>query len=151
MRIVRLVATLSLLSTTVHAQDEASIAAELRELRKAVEQQGKQIEALTEQVNKLAAGGGARAASASSSSGEARPAAANEEFSTEGAPKAGAVPRHVVIKGETLTSIAKHYNVPLSELMKANKGLDERKLQIGQSILLPATPAPKPSESTPNQ
>jgi LysM repeat protein len=83
---------------------------------------------------------------------EGAPAGAKEEFSVTNAPKAEpSQPRHVVVKGETLTSIAKHYSVPLSELMKANKGLDERKLQIGQSILLPATPAPKPSDPKPNQ
>ena len=59
-------------------------------------------------------------------------------------------PRHVVVKGETLTSIAKHYNIPLAELLKANKDVNERKLQIGQTIsipLQPGAPAAKPAET----
>ena len=60
-------------------------------------------------------------------------------------------PRHVVVKGETLTSIAKHYNIPLAELHKANKDVNERKLQIGQTISIPLAPAPKPAEPAPEK
>lgn len=153
MRIARLIATLSFLAATAPAQDAADLTNEVREMRKLLEQQSRQIEILTQQVSKLieakpAMNGAAAAGAAPSAS------AGQEEFSTENAPKADpAHPRHVVVKGETLTSIAKHYNVPLAELMKANKGLDERKLQIGQSISLPpppqATAAPT-SETKPN-
>jgi LysM repeat protein len=48
-----------------------------------------------------------------------------------------------------LTSIAKHYNIALPDLLKANKGIDERKLQIGQTINLPPntqTKTPEPAE-----
>jgi LysM repeat protein len=45
--------------------------------------------------------------------------------------------QHTVAKGETLTSIAKHYNVSIAELHKANKVVDERKLQIGQVLQIP--------------
>jgi LysM repeat protein len=152
MRIARLIATLSLLAVAAPAQDAAALANEIVELRKTVELQSKQIEALTQQVSKLTEGkSAAEPASATTQAPAAAPG--KEEFSTENAPKAEpAQPRHVVVKGETLTSIAKHYNVPLAEVMKANKGLDERKLQIGQSIILPATPAPaKPSDTKPTQ
>ena len=85
------------------------------------------------------------------------PKPANAEPPTE-APKAEAVPnaeavakpdtaaglKHVVVKGETLTSIAKHYNIAIAELKNANKIGDERKLQIGQIL---SVPTPKPSES----
>jgi LysM repeat protein len=49
--------------------------------------------------------------------------------------------QHTVAKGETLTSIAKHYNVSIAELHKANKVVDERKLQIGQVLQIPTKPA----------
>lgn len=149
-RLLRLASLLGLLTIAAPAQDAAP-SDELRELRKAVELQAKQIEALTQQVAKLAAAiEGKAAAPAPAPAADTEPAPAKEEFSTSTAPKAEpAQPHHVVLKGETLTSIAKQYNVPLAELIKANKGINERKIQIGQSILLP-TPQTPPAEPKPN-
>jgi LysM repeat protein len=59
-------------------------------------------------------------------------------------------PVHIVTKGETLTAIARHYKVTVIELMKVNKIVDARKLQIGQILALPPnakisqSPAPTP-------
>lgn len=147
-RFARIAALAGFLTAVAPAQDTPSASDELRELRKAVEQQAKQIEALTQQVAKLAAALEGKPAAADSAA-----APAKEEFSTTGAPKAElAQPHHIVVKGETLTSIAKLYNVPLAELLKANQGINERKIQIGQIILLPTspTPPPPPSEPKPN-
>jgi LysM repeat protein len=129
---------------------------ELRDLRAMVERQSKQIDALTEQIAKLrialekageiplAADPVAPAAAAAAPAALATPAPA-AEFSTD-VPKAEPADgkRHVVIKGETLTSIAKHYTIPLPELKKANKDVDERKLQIGQTLTIPT---PKGAEA----
>ena len=57
---------------------------------------------------------------------------------------------HVVARGETLTSIAKMHNVTVSELQKHNHIENDRKLQIGQTIMIPspntaASPAPSAS------
>lgn len=60
---------------------------------------------------------------------------------------------HVVARGETLTSIAKQYKVGVEELQKFNHIEDGRKLQAGQTIMIPpaagssptASPAPSPS------
>jgi LysM repeat protein len=158
-RFTRFAAILGLAAATATAQDAPNPAEELAQLRKAVELQARQIQALTEQVAKLAASlENKTAAAPAADAPDAAPAPApggKEEFNTADAPKAEpAQPRHIVVKGETLTSIAKHYNVPLADLMKANKGLNERKIQIGQSILLPsATPSPStpaPTEPKPN-
>lgn len=156
-RPLRIAALLGLTALAAPAQDAASPAEELSALRKAVEQQAKQIEALTHQVAKLAAAlEGKSAPTGTTASTEATSAPNPEEFSTTNVPKAEpAQPHHIVVKGETLTSIAKQYNVPLAELLKANKGINERKIQIGQSILLPSTPStpttPAPaSETKPN-
>ena len=47
---------------------------------------------------------------------------------------------HVVVKGETLTSIAKTYSISVKALMEAN-GLTKPDLKIGQKLLVPkATP-----------
>lgn len=55
---------------------------------------------------------------------------------------------HAVTKGETLTSIARKHKVSVTELLNANKITDERKLQIGQTLVLPqqTTETPKPTE-----
>jgi LysM repeat protein len=61
-------------------------------------------------------------------------------------------PVHIVTKGETLTAIARHYKVTVPQLLKVNKIADVRKLQIGQTLILPPgaktpespTPAPQP-------
>jgi len=49
---------------------------------------------------------------------------------------------HTVARGETLTSIAKMYKVTIDELQKANNIEDGRKLQAGQTIVIPTAPAP---------
>ncbi|MEQ1860141.1 MAG: LysM peptidoglycan-binding domain-containing protein [Chthoniobacteraceae bacterium] len=144
LRLVRLAAISGLLTATSFAQNAANTGDELRELRKALEEQSKRIDALTEQVARLAAAIQGKPASTA----EAAPG--KEEFNAPAAAKAEpGQPHHIVVKGETLTSIAKHYSLPLAELMRANKGLDERKLQIGQTVLLP-TPQPPASTPKPN-
>ena len=57
---------------------------------------------------------------------------------------------HVVAKGETLTSIAKMHKVSVEELQKFNHIENDRKLQIGQTIMIPPTassPGASPSPS----
>jgi LysM repeat protein len=136
------------------AQDTAGWITELRELRKAVELQSKQIEVLNQQVAKLTAAVEGKPAPAATSASPSPSAAANTEEFAPSAPAATAdpgPPKHVVMKGETLTSIAKHYNIGLPELLKANKDINERKLQIGQTILLPPNAQPKNPEPTTTQ
>jgi LysM repeat protein len=53
---------------------------------------------------------------------------------------------HTVARGETLTSIAKMYKVGVDELQKSNNIEDGRKLQAGQTIVIPTSP-PVPSAS----
>jgi LysM repeat protein len=62
---------------------------------------------------------------------------------------------HTVARGETLTSIAKQYNVSVTELQKFNHIENDRKLQIGQTLAIPAngsttsgSPSPSPSPGT---
>lgn len=57
---------------------------------------------------------------------------------------------HVVAKGETLTSIAKMHKVTVEELQKFNHIENDRKLQIGQTIMIPpagSSPGASPSPS----
>lgn len=58
---------------------------------------------------------------------------------------------HVVAKGETLTSIAKMHKVTVEELQKFNHIENDRKLQIGQTIMIPtSSSAPSPTPTPPN-
>lgn len=142
------------------SEEPAALVEELRALRQLVEQQSKQLETLTRQVAKLAGSPDAKSSTVSDSEPAAAapaPAApASEDFTTVRKAEPAGPPKHVVVKGETLTSIAKHYNIPLAELLKANKDVNERKLQIGQTISIPlppgapaAKPAETPTEKTP--
>ena len=155
--------------------EEAGAAQELHELRQTVQQQSKQIELLAEQVGKLTRaletqkGGEAAAkppepapaptpaASATTPVESPKPAAettssAAEPAKPEGIPKADAGPgtKHVVAKGETLTSIAKHYNISIADLKNANKIDNERKLQIGQILSVPTTKNPETADKKEN-
>ena len=145
--------------------EDAAPGEELKELRQAVDKQTKQIQMLTEQVLRLTHAIEAQKPAESPAAGvdSAKPApppatatpAPESETSTPDAPKAEAMPKgeavaggskHVVAKGETLTSIAKQYNIPIAELKKVNKIQDERKLQIGQVLTVP-TPTAKAPDS----
>jgi LysM repeat protein len=134
--------------------EDTQAAQELRELREAVRQQARQIETLTQQLAKLSLLLEGRempktpAASSTAPTEIAKPAPAEPATPPAEIPKAEAVPqpvKHTVEKGETLTSIAKHYNVPLADLQKHNKIENDRKLQIGQTLIIPTTKTPEPS------
>ena len=65
---------------------------------------------------------------------------------------------HIVARGETLISIAKMHKVAVDDLQKLNHIENERKLQIGQTLVIPGpheaaavTPSPSPSPVTPNE
>lgn len=62
---------------------------------------------------------------------------------------------HVVARGETLTSIAKQHKVSIDELQKFNHIENDRKLQIGQTLVIPGAPAAaasaSPSTPSPNE
>ena len=57
---------------------------------------------------------------------------------------------HVVAKGETLTSIAKMHKVTVEELQKFNHIENDRKLQIGQTIMIPPAASSPAASSSPN-
>ena len=140
---LRIAAALTLLAPLAPAE-ETQPAQELRELRSVIEQQAKQIEALTQQVAKLAQ---LIEATTPAPVAAAEPAPIHTEEPAAVKPEILGQ-RHIVVKGETLTSIAKQYNVPLTELAKANKDVNDRKLQIGQQLIIPKVPEAKTSDTT---
>ena len=42
-----------------------------------------------------------------------------------------------MVKGETLSSIAGHYRVKVATLKRVNHIIDERKLRVGQKLIIP--------------
>ena len=158
------------------ADETSSQQQELKELRQAVQQQTKQIELLAEQVGRLTRALEAQHKGpeiATPTTGTATTGAAAPNIGTPkplpplpdvtppapaAAPRAEAVPtaeavpgtKHVVAKGETLTSIAKQYNISLTDLKSANKIENDRKLQIGQILSIPIAKPPETSEKKDN-
>ncbi len=120
-------------------------AGQLETLAKKIGEQNAKIDALSQQILKL-----------EQQVSHIRPGVIIGE-STPSAPTGGASGgspsspvsgnTHTVARGETLTSIAKMYKVSVDELQKANNIEDGRKLQAGQTIVIPGSPSPAPSAS----
>ena len=127
----------------------ASQAAQLQELTKKIDEQNAKIDMLSQQILKLQLevthqrpgvmiGEGAPATSTATSTSSATP---------EPSAKTGNGNSHIVARGETLTSIAKMYNVSVSDLQKFNHIDNPLKLQAGQTLQIPPSLAPSPSTS----
>jgi LysM repeat protein len=121
-------------------------ATQLQVLAKKIDEQNAKIDTLSQQILKLEQQISKMRPGVMI--GEATPAPA-----VSGATESPARPEggtsHTVARGETLTSIAKMYSVSVSELQKFNHIENDRKLQIGQTIMIPASAAPAPSPSAP--
>jgi LysM repeat protein len=140
----------------LNAQDSAPspVPEDIHAMRQMIEQQTLKIEALSQQIAKLnqqleAMHVPAPAATSTPSVViRSEPAPKAEEVKPVAeAPKAEPVAAtgltHVVARGETLTSIAKHYKTSVADLLKANKIEDDRKLQIGQVLIIPTPKEPE--------
>jgi len=75
-----------------------------------------------------------------------RPAVIEHHVSNTPAPEVQGA-EHVITKGETLSSIASHYKVPVASLKSANHITDERKLRIGQKLVIPGSANPEPRQT----
>jgi len=118
---------------------------EMAALEKKIDQINTKIDALSQQILKLEqqvsrpgtiigeTTPGSVPSAAASASETAHPLASNGNA-------------HVVARGETLTSIAKQNKVGVEELQKFNHIEDGRKLQAGQTIMIPA-PSTSPAAS----
>ena len=122
--------------------------AQLEALAKKIEEQNAKIDALSQEILKLEQQ--LSHAKPGVMIGEAAPpapaTAAAAGVSASHSPVEGNT--HTVARGETLTLIAKMYKVTVDELQKANHIEDGRKLQAGQTIMIPtASPAASSSPS----
>jgi LysM repeat protein len=117
---------------------------QLEALAKKIDEQNAKIDALSQEILKLEQQvshirpgvmvGESTASGTAAASGESPSHLAGENT-------------HIVARGETLTSIAKMYKISVDELQKANHIEDGRKLQAGQTIVIPAPQPAAPSAS----
>jgi LysM repeat protein len=119
-------------------------AATLEALSKKIDLQNAKIDALSQQILKLEQHVSA-----------IRPGVMIGETPAPVTPEAPKPPQtgnsHVVAKGETLTSIAKMHKVSVEELQRFNHIENDRKLQIGQTIMIPtSSTATSPTPASPN-
>jgi LysM repeat protein len=130
-------------------EGKSAESAQLEALAKKIDEQNAKIDALSQEVLKLEQQ--LSHARPGVIIGEAAPAPAPATAAAAGAsashsPVEGNA--HTVARGETLTSIAKMYKVTVDDLQKANHIEDGRKLQAGQTIIIPtASPAASGSPS----
>jgi LysM repeat protein len=125
---------------------KSSDAAQLEALAKKIDEQNAKIDALSQEILKL-----------EQQILHIRPGVMiGESTPSPASPAAPAMPHpaaagntHVVARGETFTSIAKMYKVTVDELQEANHIEDGRKLQAGQTIVIPGASSPAPSASPP--
>lgn len=120
----------------------------LEALSKKIDEQNAKIDTLSQQILKLE-----QQVSKSTRPGvmigetpspSPAPATSNATATEASKPAPQSGNSHVVAKGETLTSIAKMHKVTVEELQKFNHIENDRKLQIGQTIMIP------PSASSPS-
>ncbi len=130
-----------------------SAEAKLDVLTKKIEEQNTKIDLLSQQILKLQQ---QLSSSANASSrpgvmvGEGAPSPAGSTITTSTstpAPSPAGGTSHIVTRGETLTSIAKTYNISITELQKYNHIENPLKLQAGQTLMIPPSPSPSPSSS----
>lgn len=136
---------------TAPAQNADKTDKMLEALSKKIDEQNAKIDTLSQQILKLE-----QQVSKSTRPGviigetpSPSPSAAPSTAATAEAPKPTQQSgnSHVVAKGETLTSIAKMHKVTVEELQKFNHIENDRKLQIGQTIMIPPSSSSSPSAS----
>src|SRR5438045_4307616 len=130
--------------------DKSHDATQLEALAKKIDEQNAKIDALSQEILKLEQQ--IAHIRPGVMVGESTPSASTPVAPAESASHPMNGNTHTVARGETLTSIAKMYRVSIDELQNANNIEDGRKLQAGQTIVIPtaATPASSPSPSPSN-
>ena len=129
---------MALAETPASHEKKAAESTQLEALAKKIDEQNAKIDALSQEILKLE-----QQLSHSRPGvmiGEASPAPATGTALAAPVPHSAAGGNtHTVARGETLTSIAKMYKVTVDDLQKANNIEDGRKLQAGQTIIIPTT------------
>jgi lysozyme len=118
---------------------------QLEALAKKIDEQNAKIDALSQEILKLEQQ--VSHIRPGVMIGESTPSPTNSTAPAESVSHPVSGNTHTVARGETLTSIAKMYKVGVDELQKSNNIEDGRKLQAGQTIVIPTPPPPMPSAS----
>ena len=101
------------------------------------EQKRDTLQTVAQQIAKLAKE--TNAAIAAVAKGQATRPTISTEFSDD-FPKEGVT--HTVQAGETLSTIAKRYGVPMKNIQNANRIADPTKIHVGQSLFIPGSTGP---------
>ena len=134
--------------TSAPASATPSDAAQLEALAKKIDAQNAKIDALSQQILKLEQEISNKRPGVMI--GEKAPSPAASLAPIGSLPQSAGGSTHTVARGETLTSIARLYKVGVEELQKFNHIEDGRRLQAGQTIMIPSSPTPtaSPASST---
>ena len=124
-------------------------AAQLEALAKKIDEQNAKIDALSQEILKLEQELSHVRPGVMIGEGAPTPASAAAPAPSTSHP-AIAGNTHTVARGETLTSIAKMYKVTVDDLQNANHIEDGRKLQAGQTIVIPTLSPAASASSTPS-
>ena len=148
-RLLLLLALCALGSTARGQSGDKAVNAQFDTIMKKLDEQNMKIDALSQQLLKLeqqvsGKSGGVMIGEATPPPASVAPAAPGA--TTASAATAASGNAHVVAKGETLISIAKAHKVDVDALQKHNNIEDARKLQAGQTIMIP-TPGQSPGSS----
>jgi LysM repeat protein len=133
-----------------HKSGDADVT-QLEALAKKIDEQNAKIDALSQEILKLEQQ--IAHIRPGVMVGESTPAAASPAAAVAAgsSPHPAGANTHIVARGETLTSIAKMYRVTVDELQSANHIEDGRKLQAGQSIIIPAASPAASSSPSPTE
>jgi LysM repeat protein len=135
--------------TDVPKSGKSDNATQLEALAKKIDEQNAKIDALSQEILKLEQQ--IAHIRPGVMIGESTPAATSPAAAAGAPLHPVSGNTHIVARGETLTSIAKMYKVSVEELQNANHIEDGRKLQAGQTIIIPgaspaATSSPSPTQ-----
>ncbi len=144
MKILAIGILAAFLSAPAWAQtpNDKSTATQLEAISKKLDEQNAKIDALSQQILKLqeqVSKPGIMIGEATPTRSQATPISVEPSHATGNT--------HTVMRGETLTSIARQYKVAVDELQKFNHIEDGRKLQAGQTIMIPGPGAASPAAS----
>ncbi|PYJ41564.1 MAG: hypothetical protein DME86_08130 [Verrucomicrobia bacterium] len=143
MKLMAAAAAFAISTAVTFAQSpENSPSSQIEALTKKLDEINAKIDALSQQILKIEQQTSHPVVMVGEATPSGPPVASGA--SSAGGPNSGNT--HVVAKGETLTAIAKQHKVTVEDLQKFNHIEDGRKLQAGQTILIPA-PSAAPSGS----
>jgi LysM repeat protein len=123
--------------------------AQLEALAKKIDEQNAKIDALSQEILKLEQQ--ITHLRPGVMVGESTPSGTSPAAVVGSSPHPAGGNTHIVARGETLTSIAKMYKVSVEELQNANRIEDGRKLQAGQTIIIPAASPAASSSPSPTE